>query len=99
MIGRPNGASCSSASEVKRFSTKALPLMSGIEFLPEWLNTDAPIGVEEALPATAQIQIGADDCFDRVRDIVLAERRADDVADRSCLVARTAERDLVVLDA
>ena len=73
--------------------------MSGIEFLPEWLNADAAIGVEEALAGRARFEIGVDDGLDRIGDFVLAERGADDVADRGGLVARAAERDLVEFDA
>jgi hypothetical protein len=54
--------------------------MRGIEFLPEGLDADTPIGVEEALAVLAQVKISIDQGLDGTRHLGLAKRRAQDLA-------------------
>src|SRR5215470_12010025 len=90
-----SGSGSSSLTNSQGSSTTPVALMSGIELLLEGLEADAAIGIEEALAACTHIQIGVDDGLDRAHDLVGAERRPDDVAERGVLVGAAAEGDLV----
>src|SRR5690606_22641475 len=67
-----------------------------IERLLERRGSNPAIGVEKSFgPVRALGQVGFDDGFDRVHDLVGAETPADDLAERGILVCGTAKRHLV----
>src|SRR5690606_39475823 len=64
--------------------------------LLERRGSDPTIGVEKSFgPGRALGQVGFDNGFDRVHDLVGAEPPADDLAERGILVCGTAKRHLV----
>src|SRR5690349_2964668 len=74
-------------------------LMTGIGGLFERGHAEAAIGVEEAFAVLTFCEIDVDDALDRIRDLMLAERRAENVADAGVFRAGAAELELVELDA
>ena len=71
-----------------------------IERLLERRQADAANRIDEGLVRRKpEAEIGVDDGLDGVDDAVRGKARADQLADRAIFLGRSAERDLVVLDA
>src|SRR5215470_2259813 len=101
MIGIPAGRAARDAgsrSRVQRSSTIAPSLMSrGIHALLEWLQSQAPHGVDEVLVLVPALDVDFDEPRHHVRHLLRGERRADDLAERRAFSLRTANRNLVPL--
>src|SRR4051812_36902000 len=73
--------------------------ISTIDRLLERIGADATVGVEEAFARVTEIAIFLDRPLDCVDDAILAEARADDLAEARILRARSAEQQLEILGA
>src|SRR5262245_32112881 len=93
------GTGASSPSFVHGSSTIPVSLNSGIDAILERLDTDTPIGVDEALAFVARLEIGRDQGIDRLDHLVRLHRRPEDRAERGLAeVDIAAQADLVELD-
>src|SRR5262249_26177620 len=101
ITGTSTGRSPSAAasrSSAQRSSAIARSLMSrGIDAFLEWLDAEPPHGVDEPLVLVAALDIDIDETLDHVGHLLRGEGRTDDLAERSLIALRAANRDLVPL--
>src|SRR5579883_79641 len=97
MSAGPAGNGASSSTFVQISSTaRPAASSSAIQSFLERRQANAPIGLEEAFAVISLSDVDLHDRLDRVDHLVIGEGVADDLADRSILHGRAAQRQLVI---